>query len=86
MWQLTARHCTTLTNVAAAAVAGHLYLLALLSGGMLAVKVVQLGHLMGPGHESALRREALVLELAAMQDYDHPHLLTMQASPLHLCW
>lgn len=48
------------------------------SGGVLAVKVVSLKHLMGDSHEAALRREALVLELAAMQDYTHPNLLTMQ--------
>lgn len=45
---------------------------------MLAVKVVSLKHLMGDSYEAGLRREALVLELAAMQDYAHPNLLTMQ--------
>jgi hypothetical protein len=45
---------------------------------MLAVKVVALSNHMGPGREAALRREALVLELAAMQDYRHPHLMPMQ--------
>jgi hypothetical protein len=48
------------------------------SGGVLAVKVVSLKHLMGDSYEAGLRREALVLELAAMQDYTHPNLLTMQ--------
>jgi hypothetical protein len=48
------------------------------AGGTLAVKVVALQHHMGPGREAALRREALVLELAAMQDYRHPHLMPMQ--------
>jgi hypothetical protein len=45
---------------------------------MLAVKVVSLKHFMGPGTAAALRREALVLELAAMQDLQHPNLLAMQ--------
>jgi hypothetical protein len=45
---------------------------------MLAVKVVSLSSFLGPSSESSLRREALVLELAAMQDYSHPHLLGMQ--------
>jgi hypothetical protein len=48
------------------------------AGGTLAVKVVALSNHMGPGREAALRREALVLELAAMQDYRHPHLMPMQ--------
>ncbi|KAF6262730.1 kinase-like domain-containing protein [Scenedesmus sp. NREL 46B-D3] len=48
------------------------------TGGTLAVKVVALSSHMGPGREAALRREALVLELAAMQDYRHPHLMPMQ--------
>lgn len=48
------------------------------AGGTLAVKVVALQQHMGPGREAALRREALVLELAAMQDYRHPHLMPMQ--------
>lgn len=58
---------------------------------MLAVKVVQLAGHMGPGREAALRREALVLELAAMQDYCHPNLLAMQVGyttdvgMLHVC-
>ena len=46
------------------------------------MKVVPLKNFMGSSHDLALRREALVLELAAMQDYEHPHLLTMQASNL----
>jgi hypothetical protein len=33
---------------------------------------------MGDSYEAGLRREALVLELAAMQDYTHPNLLAMQ--------
>ncbi|KAF8057890.1 mkh1 [Scenedesmus sp. PABB004] len=48
------------------------------TGGTLAVKVVSLAAAFGPGREAALRREALVLELAALQDHDHPHLLAMQ--------
>lgn len=42
------------------------------------MKVVSLKHLMGDSYEAGLRREALVLELAAMQDYTHPNLLAMQ--------
>jgi hypothetical protein len=53
------------------------------AGGTLAVKVVALHNHMGPGREAALRREALVLELAAMQDYRHPHLMPMQ---VRCCW
>jgi hypothetical protein len=45
---------------------------------MLAVKVVPLKHFLGPGRSAAVRREALVLELAAMQDLRHPNLLAMQ--------
>jgi hypothetical protein len=45
---------------------------------MLAVKVVALRDFLGAGQTAALRREALVLELAAMQDYAHPHLLAMK--------
>lgn len=53
------------------------------TGGLLAVKVVPLKHLMGRSHEAALRREALVLELAAMQDHLHPNLLSMQVRHAH---
>jgi hypothetical protein len=52
---------------------------------MLAVKVVALREFLGAGQEAALRREALVLELAAMQDYAHPHLLAMKVRACPFC-
>ena len=50
------------------------------------MKVVSLSSFLGPSSESALRREALVLELAAMQDYSHPHLLGMQVRGRGVAW
>jgi hypothetical protein len=72
-----------LTPAAAAAIAVAFAVLPS-SGGVLAVKVVSLKHLMGDSYEAGLRREALVLELAAMQDYTHPNLLAMKVRPI--CW